>query len=71
MTVEAASAGFYESERYADRRYPRIQLLTIAGLLSGKQRLEYPTAGAATFKTARRQTKHEQHKLFERRRTKD
>ena len=40
MRKEAAEAGFYTS---ADgSRYPRLQLLTIGGLLDGTERLERP-----------------------------
>ncbi len=40
MIADAASAGFYESA--TGKKYPRVQLLTIEGLLSGKQRAEHP-----------------------------
>ena len=40
MLKEAAEAGFYISSDGS--RYPRIQLLTILGLLSGKQHLQRP-----------------------------
>jgi hypothetical protein len=40
MIADAASAGFYLDG--ADRKFPRVQLLTIEGLLSGKQRAEHP-----------------------------
>lgn len=36
MKTEAATAGFYESQMW-NRRYPKIQLLTVADLLAGKQ----------------------------------
>ena len=36
MTTEAAAAGFYESPN--GKKYPRLQLLTVAGLLDGTQR---------------------------------
>lgn len=50
MRADAASFGFYESPWGS---YPRIQLLTVAGLLSGKQ-IQYPhiTGGNQTFKRA-------------------
>ena len=54
MVTEAAAAGFYTSEHYPDRRYPRVQILTIEELLSGKQ-AEYPrVAPPATFRRAPR-----------------
>ena len=40
MVADAASAGFYESA--TGKKYPRVQLLPIEGLLSGKQRAEHP-----------------------------
>jgi hypothetical protein len=40
MIADAASAGFYQDG--AGRKFPRIQLLTIEGLLSRKQRAEHP-----------------------------
>lgn len=40
MLPGAASAGFCES--VAGRKFPRVQLLTIEGLLSGRQRAEHP-----------------------------
>ena len=40
MIADAASAGFYESA--TGKKFPRVQLLTIEGLLSGKQRAEHP-----------------------------
>ncbi len=50
MRIEAASAGFYESPW--GTRHPRLQLLTIADLLSGKS-VDRPTQqGNVTFKPA-------------------
>lgn len=40
MIADAASAGFYTG--VAGKKFPRVQLLTIEGLLSGKQRAEHP-----------------------------
>ncbi len=40
MIAEAAKAGFYESPN--GKKFPRIQLLTIEDLLSGKARAEHP-----------------------------
>ena len=49
-TLRAASAGFYHSPGW-NTSYPRIQLLTIAQLLDGKQ-IDYPHVTRATFKKA-------------------
>ena len=38
--ADAASAGFYESA--TGKKYSRVQLLTIGGMLSGRQRAEHP-----------------------------
>jgi hypothetical protein len=40
MRREAAEAGFYTSSD--GTKYPRVQLLTVGGLLDGTQRLERP-----------------------------
>jgi DNA modification methylase len=59
MVQEAVAAGFYESELYPARRYPKIQILTVEELLGGK-RPEYPDVGIqATFKQAKRYRKPE------------
>ena len=55
MTAEAA-AGFYEPPVLLEK-VPRLQILTIEGLLTGAERLQYPEVGAATFRRAQRQTK--------------
>jgi hypothetical protein len=57
MDKEAATAGFYEPERFPGKRYPRLQILTIADLLDGRE-LQYPRmAPADTFKRAKRKRK--------------
>ena len=54
MLQEAASAGFYTPEHYPDHQYPRLQILTVAELLSGAE-AQYPrVAPAATFRRAPR-----------------
>ncbi len=62
MLTEAAAAGFYESKDLPGR-YPRLQILTIAELLAGKE-LEYPTHRVETFAKAERKTKTRQEGLF-------
>ncbi len=62
MKAEAANAGFYEPEYFPGKNYPRIQILTIRELLSGKQ-LQYPSLGVpGTYKRAQRQSKVEEPK---------
>ncbi len=48
MRSEAASAGFYESPWW-QKKYPRIQVLTVSEILRGK-RIEYPPRTSVTFK---------------------
>ncbi len=58
MREEATAAnrdGFYVSELYPDRQYPRVQILTIEELLDGRE-LKYP-GEPATFRRAKRQRK--------------
>jgi len=52
MQIEAASAGFYDSPWW-NKRYPRMQILTIDEILHGR-RIDYPPAHQvnATFKNA-------------------
>jgi site-specific DNA-methyltransferase (adenine-specific) len=57
MKEEAAAAGFYVSELFPEKRFPRLQILTIAELFAGK-RLDYPPwVPPKTFKKAARQRK--------------
>jgi site-specific DNA-methyltransferase (adenine-specific) len=57
MVEEAISAGSYKSPtHYKDQRFPRLQILTIQELLSGKK-LQYPRLGIETFKKAERKRK--------------
>ena len=52
MLTEAATAGFYESKMW-NKKYPKMQLLTVADLLAGKQ-IDMPPVRqvGATFKKA-------------------
>ena len=66
MKGDASAAGFYESD--AGKTYPRVQLLTIDGLLSGHQRPEFPDfVKDVNFKKAKRevQKRHTHKDLFE------
>ena len=54
MTQEAASTGFYVPDHFPNLRLPRLQILTIEELFSGREAL-YPRSGPqATFKQAPR-----------------
>ena len=63
MIADAASAGFYTSA--AGKKFPRVQLLTIEGLLSGKQRAEHPDHQPdLNFKKAKAEKHGEQKELL-------
>ena len=63
MLTEAAAAGFYESPN--GKKYARLQLLTIAGLLDKTQRAEHPDYEPDTgYKKAKAEAHGEQPKLF-------
>ena len=53
MVTEAVAAGHYQSPHHGD--FPKIQILTIEGLLSGMERAKYPdmAQGEQTFKAAK------------------
>ena len=55
MVSEAASAGFYESPAHG--AFPKIQILTIEGLLDGREQPRYPdlARGGHTFRQAKRE----------------
>lgn len=57
MKAEAAGAGMYHSPTGHD--FPKIQILTIEGLISGRERARYPdlSLGGHTFKKARKEQK--------------
>ena len=55
MVKDAASAGFYESPN--GKKFPRVQLLTVDGLLNKTQRVEHPDyAPDLNFKKARQES---------------
>src|SRR5665213_2119478 len=53
MKEEAVSVGFYDTERFGTE-YPKLQILTIEGLMNGTERPRFPdlTLGRSTFKRA-------------------
>ncbi len=65
MQTEAVKAGYYDS-RIIQRKYPKIQILTINGLLTGTEKAEYPDwkQGSSTFKKAQVEQKGKQEELF-------
>ena len=58
MREEAVKTGFYESP-ITGTSFPKVQILTIAGLMEGKERPQYPdlSGGGVTFKKAKREDK--------------
>lgn len=57
MKVEAVAAGYYESEAFGS--FPKIQILTIEGLMNGTERAQYPDLqrGGLNFKKAKVENK--------------
>ncbi len=64
MKEEAVAMGYYESPGGAS--FPKLQILTIKGLLDGTEQPRYPDLmrGGLMFKKARRETSEEQGPLF-------
>ncbi|MFM2081615.1 MAG: hypothetical protein RL380_306, partial [Verrucomicrobiota bacterium] len=63
MMADAASAGFYTDG--AGRKFPRVQLLTIDGLLTGRHRAEHPDhAPDLNFKKAKAESNAAQKDLI-------
>jgi len=66
MATEAIKTGYYE-HKVTGRSFPKIKILTIEGLLDGKERPQYPdlSQGGMTFKKSKVEEKIvEQKKLF-------
>jgi site-specific DNA-methyltransferase (adenine-specific) len=58
MRTEAADAGHFASKLWHDRDYPRIQILTVEGLLIGTERIDAPPP-VNPFAMAARETARE------------
>ncbi|MDR2710839.1 MAG: restriction endonuclease [Burkholderiales bacterium] len=58
MMTEAVKEGYYTSP-VTEKAFPKLQIITIAGLLDGSKRPEYPdlSQGAITFKKVKREEK--------------
>lgn len=56
MDFPAGATGFYVPKYFPSFKFPRLQVLTVAELLSGRQ-AQYPRMNVATFKKAERQRK--------------
>jgi len=65
MKEEAAIVGFYDSP-VINASFPKLQVLTIKGLLDGTEQARYPdlARGGHTFKKAKVEDKGDQGKLF-------
>jgi site-specific DNA-methyltransferase (adenine-specific) len=58
MREEAVDAGRYTSKLWHDKDYPKIQILTVEGLLGGNERVEAPPQ-MNPFAKAQREAKPE------------
>jgi DNA modification methylase len=65
MKEEAVATGYYESP--AGASFPKIQILTIKGLLEGTEQAVYPDLmrGGLMFKKAKQEIQEEQDQLFQ------
>lgn len=66
MSIEAVKEGYYTSP-VTGASYPKVQILTISGLLNGTERALYPdlSQGSTTFKKAKIEEKEQvQKKMF-------
>lgn len=54
MIADATTAGYYTSG--TGKKSPRLQLLTIGGLMNGTQRAEHPDYAPANFKKAAKES---------------
>ena len=66
MLVEAVKEGYYESPHFPANTFPVIQILTVEGLLEGRERARFPdlARGSATFKKAKLEEKQVNQKGF-------
>ena len=57
MKIEAVNAGYYESKYFPKKDFPRIQILTIEGILNGTERAVFPDSMQSeyNFKKAKRE----------------
>jgi site-specific DNA-methyltransferase (adenine-specific) len=64
MRTEAADAGRFQSKLWHDKDYPRIQILTVEGLLNGNERIDAPPQLNPFATAAREQKQHEQAEML-------
>jgi len=64
MRTEAADAGRYSSKLWHDKDYPRIQILTVEGLLNGTERIDAPPQLNPFAMAAREAAEHKQTEML-------
>ena len=64
MRTEAADAGRFTSKLWHDKDYPRIQLLTVEGLLNGTERIDAPPQLNPFAMAARESAAHKQTEML-------
>jgi len=64
MRTEAVDAGRYTSKLWHDKDYPKIQILTVEGLLDGTERVDAPPQLNPFAMAAREAKKHEQAEML-------
>ena len=64
MCTEAADSGRYASKLWHDKDYPRIQILTVEGLLDGTERIDAPPQINPFAMAAREQKQHKQAEML-------
>jgi site-specific DNA-methyltransferase (adenine-specific) len=64
MRAEAADAGRYSSKLWHDKDYPRIQILTVEGLLSSTERVDAPPQLNPFAMAAREAADHKQTEML-------
>ena len=64
MRAEAADAGRYSSKLWHDKDYPRIQILTVEGLLNSTERIDAPPQLNPFAMAARESAAHKQTKML-------
>jgi hypothetical protein len=64
---ETADAGRYQSKLWHDKDFPKIQILTVEGILSGQERVEAPPQMNPFAKAQREgQAEQQQHRPLRR-----
>jgi len=61
MVKEAAAAGHFETPHLQQKQWPKVQILTIAGLLDGSERPQFPdlSLGEQTYKAAKKHSREQ------------